>query len=245
MSEWRRTSREVDAVLFDLGNTLVAYYKATEFVPVLRRCIVSVVDALKQHHGDDRRSLNVSQLFERAKAFNQERPDGRVWPLKERLAEIFAAEGGELTDALLDQMTERFLAPILATAKLNPDAIPVLSKIRELGLQSAIVSNTPWGSPAANWRAELARWRLLELVDTAVFCVDVGWRKPAPQVFQHALSSLGVSPDRALFVGDDVRWDIEGARRAGLTPILLGEAPAPADYRTIRRLSDLVPLLER
>jgi len=126
-------SKDVDAVLFDLGNTLVAYYQSAEFFPVLHRCIVSVAEALKQHRGDDGRPLNIAQLYERAKSFNQERPDGRVWPLKERLAEIFAIVDDELHDALLEQMSERFLGAIFATAKLHSDAIPVLTRIKELG----------------------------------------------------------------------------------------------------------------
>jgi len=54
-----------------------------------------------------------------------------------------------------------------------------------------------------------------------------------------------VTPSRVLFVGDDLRWDIEGARRAGLTPILLGEPPPAAGYQSIQRLTDLIPLLKR
>jgi len=246
MSEWNETFSDVDAVLFDLGNTLVAYYKAEEFLPILHECIVAASDVLTQHSTHNRRPPNIEQLYERAKAFNRERPDGRVWPLEERLAEIFAhADGAAPPDALLDQMSGRFLEPIFATANLNPDAVPVLTKVRELGLKSAIVSNSPWGSSPSHWRAELTRWGLLELVDTAAFCVDAGWRKPDPRVFQHALTSLGVRADRAVFVGDDLHWDVEGARRAGLTPILLADAPAQGRCRTISRLSALIPLLER
>src|ERR1700691_2214694 len=62
-------------------------------------------------------------------------------------------------------------------------------------------------SQAEPWRQELQRRGLLDLVDEAIFCVDVGWRKPAPQIFEHALTRLGVAARRAVFVGDDVRWD--------------------------------------
>lgn len=46
---------------------------------------------------------------------------------------------------------------MLATGKLDPQAISVLQKVRELGLRTAIVSNTPWGSPGEPWRRELDR----------------------------------------------------------------------------------------
>jgi putative hydrolase of the HAD superfamily len=233
---------ETDAVLFDLGNTLVSYYKTTEFYPILERSISAVTRLLQAEH----RSAVVEHAFERAKAFDSERPDFRVWPLKERLNEIFAPRGETLPDELLGAMSQRFLEPIFATAKPNPEAVPVLSRIRALGLKRAIVSNTPWGSPAMAWREELHRWGLLELVDEAVFCVDVGWRKPAPQIFEHTLARLGVAAQRALFVGDDLRWDVEGARRSGIAPVLLSDVASTASQcHTIQRLADLIPMLQR
>jgi HAD superfamily hydrolase (TIGR01458 family) len=45
--------------------------------------------------------------------------------------------------------------------------------------------------------------------------------KPAPAFFQAALSVLGVDANRAAMVGDDVVNDVDGARAAGLTGILV------------------------
>ncbi|HEY4213592.1 MAG TPA: HAD family hydrolase [Steroidobacteraceae bacterium] len=77
------------------------------------------------------------------------------------------------------------------------------------------------GSPAAPWRTELARHNLLAAVDAAVFCVDVGYRKPHRAPFERALAVLGVRAAESFFVGDDPRWDVIGAEQAGIQPILL------------------------
>jgi ribonucleotide monophosphatase NagD (HAD superfamily) len=45
--------------------------------------------------------------------------------------------------------------------------------------------------------------------------------KPAPAYFEAALSVLGVDADAAAMVGDDVVNDVDGARAAGLTGILV------------------------
>jgi putative hydrolase of the HAD superfamily len=234
---------EGDAILFDLGNTLVSYYKSIEeFYPILERSI-SAVARLLQAYG---RSVNAHDIFRRAQSFNTERPDFRVVPLKRRLSDIFAADGETLPDKLLGAMSQQFLEPIFATGRADPDAVPVLRQLRALGLKCAIVSNTPWGSPAAPWRQELQRWGLLDLVNEAVFCVDVGWRKPAPQIFEYALTRLEVAAKRAMFVGDDLRWDVEGARSVGIVPILLSETVSDTSHcRTIQRLADLIPMLQR
>jgi phosphoglycolate phosphatase-like HAD superfamily hydrolase len=82
-------------------------------------------------------------------------------------------------------------------------------------------------------------------VDAAVFCMDVGWRKPHRAPFDRALSLLEVAPADALFVGDDHRWDIVGAQNAGLRPVLLESVVprSPRDHPTIPNLAGVLALL--
>jgi FMN phosphatase YigB (HAD superfamily) len=124
-----------------------------------------------------------------------------------------------------------------AAAVADPAALTILASLRTRGFRTAIVSNTLWGTPARAWRSELAPHGLLASVHAAVFavfCTDVGYRKPYPAPFEQALSLLDISAE-AIFVGDDPRWDVAGARRAGVRPILL--APTP-----IEGLADTVPI---
>jgi putative hydrolase of the HAD superfamily len=232
----------IRAILFDLGNTLVGYYTSSEFPLVLRRCLRECGSALG--HTEDR--AREEDLFERALILNRERSDYAVRPLSTRLQELFG------TDTSLDEASVRalgtaFLKPIFAMARPDPQAVPLLEALQGRGIKTAIVSNTPWGSPADAWRAELARHGLLDKVDATVFCMDVGWRKPHRAPFDRALSLLEVAPADALFVGDDHRWDIVGAQNAGLRPVLL-ESVAPKARReclTISNLDDIVALLTK
>jgi HAD superfamily hydrolase (TIGR01509 family) len=225
----------IRAILFDLGNTLVGYYTSNEFPTVLRRCLHECASVLGQTPDSD--------LFERALLLNRERRDYAVQPLAARLGTLF---GTHAHDEVSGQTLEAaFLRPIFATAQLNPQAIPVLETLRGLGIKTAIVSNTPWGSPAGAWRQELTRHGLLGIVDATVFCTDVGWRKPHRAPFDRALALLDVTPAEALFVGDDHRWDVVGARNAGIRPVLIGsEAPdSPVDQLSIQDLGSIVSLL--
>lgn len=228
------------AVLFDLGNTLVGYYRSGEFEPVLRRCVTGMLAVVREHA--PHRETDFATAFERAWDCNRERDDGRVWPLAERCARIFGLDSNE-TARLSEPLSEAFLAPIFALARPDPAAVRVLREIKSLGIKCAIVSNTPWGSPAAPWRAELARLELLAEVDAAVFCVDAGWRKPAPQVFAHALRLLDVPASSAWFVGDEPRWDVDGARSAGLRPWLVVPAGAPAAVEGCTTLAGIPALI--
>ena len=214
----------IRAVLFDLGNTLVSYYQPAEFMPILRRSLDACL--LTLGHTPLNREAQ-TELVHQALELNQERADLAVWPLEERLRVLFShyMPGATLDASSMERLCEAFLQPIFATARVNKDALPVLSGLKRRGVKTAIVSNAPWGSSGRAWRTELARHELFAVVDAVVFCRDVGWRKPHPSPFRRALEVLGAAAKDAAFVGDDPVWDIEGADGAGLLPILLGGRP--------------------
>jgi len=230
----------IRAILFDLGNTLVGYYTSSEFPLVLRRCLRECASALGQTEDPARDE----DLFERALLLNREQSDYAVRPLAARLQELFGAYDS-LDEASASALGTAFLKPIFAMARLDPQAVPLLEALRARGIKTAIVSNTPWGSPAGAWRAELTRHGLLDKADATVFCMDVGWRKPHRAPFDRALSLLEVAPAEALFVGDDSRWDIVGAQNAGLRPVLLDSVVPTSrrDHLTIPNLAGIIALL--
>jgi putative hydrolase of the HAD superfamily len=229
----------IKAVLFDLGNTLVGYYESAEFPSILRRCLRRCSEA-QGWTGDAERE---EALFERALQLNQERPDLAVRPLAERLRELFDSQG-TLDDLAVAGLVTAFMKPIFDLARRYQATPNVLEWLRRRGIKTAIVSNTPWGSPSSAWRTELARHGLLEGVDAVVFCVDVGWRKPHRAPFDRALAMLDVAPTDAVFVGDDPRWDVSGAKNAGIRPVLLGAAASVPGLKTIQNLEEIIRLVD-
>jgi putative hydrolase of the HAD superfamily len=81
------------------------------------------------------------------------------------------------------------------------------------------------------------------LVDSS----HVGAKKPDPEIFHTALAALGVQPDQAVFVGDNLYRDMEGAKAVGMPHIwLAGEqagSPCCPEDPVIRTLEELGPLL--
>jgi FMN phosphatase YigB (HAD superfamily) len=66
------------------------------------------------------------------------------------------------------------------------------------------------------------------LFDVAIFSATAGCLKPAPEIYQLALEKLDVDASDSLFVGDGASDELEGARRVGMTPVLVcppGEEP--------------------
>jgi putative hydrolase of the HAD superfamily len=226
------------AVLFDLGNTLAAYYHTSEFRPILANAIRAVRDELS-NRGLCR--VSFESALGAAVTENREAPDYRFTPMIDRLERIFQVPLANDSSLSLT-VCERFLGPIFGVGRVYEDTLPALARLRQSGVRTAIVSNSPWGSPPELWRRELQRLNLSDAVDAVVFCGDVGWRKPAPDIFRFAVNKLGCRPGECAFVGDDLRWDVEGSASVGMRPVLIDRDGRHPEYKG-ERVADLHGLL--
>ena len=137
----------------------------------------------------------------------------------------------QLTAALLDA---------LAFAAF-PDSIPALRALRADGWRLVVVSN--WD---VSLHERLAETGLAPLIDGAVASAELGAGKPDGAIFARGLALAGASASAAWHVGDSVEADVEGARAAGIRPVLIrraGARPALGGVPVIRDLAELPRLL--
>lgn len=126
----------------------------------------------------------------------------------------------------------------------DPDVPAVL---RALGARYrlGIVSNYPFGPVVSG---SLERIGVADVIETVVVSGEIGWAKPHPEIFRHALAAMDADPARTLFVGDNPIADMQGAKRAGMTtawyaPGRAGAKPQEADVH-IEHLGELLPWCE-
>lgn len=101
-------------------------------------------------------------------------------------------------------------------------ALRALSATHELRLLTNI-----W-APRAAWLPELGRAGVLPLFRRAVFSSDTRSVKPSARLFREAVAGAGCAPAEVLVVGDSLRCDVLGARRAGLAAAWVAPAaPGP------------------
>ena len=97
-----------------------------------------------------------------------------------------------------------------------PGVPEALQELRTLGLRLVVVSNSD-GSVA---RA-LADLDLAPHLDAIFDSHEVGFEKPDPRFFAHALRESGACAERTVHVGDMYYQDVQGSRAAGVHSVLL------------------------
>jgi HAD superfamily hydrolase (TIGR01509 family) len=112
----------------------------------------------------------------------------------------------------------------LSRAVVFPPHHRALLQALRAGHRLALVSNFDY-APTAHLILE--RERVAGLFELVVVSSDVGWRKPSPLIFEAALRGLGITPERALFVGDRADIDVAGARHVGMPVAWINRAGAP------------------
>jgi putative hydrolase of the HAD superfamily len=167
--------------------------------------------------------------------------------LKDLDGRVFSKLGyPDLPDAFFRGVEEAFAAE--SSWWVFPDVIPALDALVSEGVRLAVISNWSWQAPELLHDLELARH-----FEALVISARVGFLKPHRGIFDHALEVMGVTPDRAIHVGDSVRADVEGSRAAGITPVLIdrsshvharGNRTRPRDVPVITDLFGLLDLLD-
>jgi FMN hydrolase / 5-amino-6-(5-phospho-D-ribitylamino)uracil phosphatase len=85
-----------------------------------------------------------------------------------------------------------------------------------------------------NGAADLEAIGLAHHFEISLAAHQIGKAKPDPYVFQQACALLQLEPAHVAYVGDDLRLDVEGAQKAGLTGIWLNrqnqQAPSELEH---------------
>lgn len=106
--------------------------------------------------------------------------------------------------------------------RIFPDAVTVLQEIVSSGLRTGLLTNA--SSPMWLRDRELEALGLLEYLQVRMTAGDVGHLKPHPRAFLAILEAMNLMPGEAIYVGDRLRDDIEGAQGVGMRAIWVRRA---------------------
>lgn len=224
------TSR-ITAVLFDLGDTLVQGPTAP-LETGLQRAQERVASLLSAWGFPADGSL-ARQAYQAAQAAELEayRSAGVLPPLWAIARQVAASKGLSLTEEQARQFWEACRIDERTLGRTPaPDALATLAWLKERGIRLGCITNTLFGG--APFRQGLEADGLAPYLDVVAISCDLGFIKPHPQLFRHALAALRAHPQETIMVGDSLRADVSGAKALGM-------------FAVWKRRTDAFPGIER
>ena len=115
--------------------------------------------------------------------------------------------------------------------------IELMADAKAAGLRLGALTNDMTAFHGPEW---VARQEHLKLFDVIVDASLTGVMKPDPRAFHGGAEALGLPPEQIVFL-DDMPWNVDGARQAGMTAVRVPwDGPGPA-IDTARKLLGLGP----
>ena len=117
---------------------------------------------------------------------------------------------------------------------LREGATNALAAAADLG-PVGLVTN----GPERRQRVKLEALGITDRFDALVYAFDLPRRKPHTEPFDRALDALDHAPDRSLYVGNSLAYDVAGAHNAGMPAAWLGGGDDPGAYAPEHVLASL------
>lgn len=244
MKQATRASPLIRAVCFDFGQTLVD--SADGFRAAEKKAQQSLFNTAGLKDWD-----TFLQTYRRLRAvFHEQSRFSR----KDLWSAVFAHFDLEPDQSLLTTLEADYWHQVHGLSRPFPEAESVLCALSgryRLGL----ITNTQGEEKA--WKHRVHSFPRLKSYFQSLVVAGQGGipAKPSGTPFAQALRELDIRPEAAVYVGDDERIDIQGAKAAGLQPIWLKhrlvkrhwpasrtKAPVISSLDTLLRLEELITL---
>jgi putative hydrolase of the HAD superfamily len=230
---------KIEAVFFDVGNTLFKPYPSME--AVCREVLLRF--GYDPSEEDMRRGMIAADRLYEKRYWE----DDSFWANEEDASTMWS----EMYVLALQEMGVDGDVHVIGRAiydhfgdgdrwRTYPDVVPVFERLKVEGYRMALVSN--WDSRLAKLCFDMG---LDKYLDAVLSSAAVGLIKPDPHIFEVACERLRVEPRRAVHVGDHYYADVLGARSVGIHPVMIDRwgFGNPSDVPKISDLYGLLPLL--
>jgi len=217
-----------DAVLFDVGGTLIGFVDAEPFREFLEGVGLpaGTEDGQRLHE----RFLSVIRA-ERDRAQGVGASEASLEAFWRSVFSLVWPDVPEVAAAMYQGFRmNRF-------DRLLEDVRPALAGLRAVGIRLGVISNFTGGLETL-----LSHLGVLDCFEFIIASAEVGLAKPDPRIFDLAVHRLGLPRRRLLYVGDHFGDDIEGARSAGLDAVLVDHG-FRAKEQLCPRISGLLDLM--
>ena len=246
------SGRRIEAVLFDLGETLL-------------------------HFGRPNKGRLIDEAIRRSYDYlkTQKQPVGPLWSYRllsvwgirwnifkswltgsdfnslDLLRAYGASKKMTLTEAQWEEVNWQWYKVLAKAGVVEPGTAEALEKLTAQGLKLGVLSNT--FVHKSSLERHLEQEGLLKFFPVRLYSYEFPWRKPNVKIFREAARRIDVEPAKIMFVGDLIGKDVVGALAAGMTATLkngpnnAGQKVSQGVYRIdrIAQLPELIESIER
>lgn len=225
------------AIIFDFGQTLV------DSADGFRKAEKEAQDKLLRHLG----LLDREDFLTIYRRLRQEFHDRSDFSRRSLFNEVYFYYCLAADEQQLEQWETDYWQTVKDHTRIFPEAEAVLANLNAR-YSVALITNTQGQRSSGTHRISL--FPELEKFFKIIVVAGEGGipAKPDPEPFRRCLTKLGIAPSEAVYVGDDWRIDICGARDAGLHAVWLKHHTVKRNWpqveEAVPEISNLNALLE-
>ncbi|WP_265108147.1 HAD family hydrolase [Halosolutus halophilus] len=209
-----------EAVFWDIGGVIL------ELESVQAAHVDFVADLLERHDVGRTVEDAIETWRTTVGEYFRERDGTEFRPAREGYHRGIEAIVGE--EVPMDEWKPRFREAVLASIDPVPGAPETIERLADRDLHVGVISDVD----EAEGTEMLGHFGVRQHFDSITTSEAVGRTKPHPAMFETALETAGVAPERSLMIGDRYDHDVRGAAEMGMHGVAFGAEDGPAvSYR--------------
>lgn len=213
------SKRHIEAVLFDLGETLLNFGRLD------RGQLFN--DAVRQSYNYLQK---LSQPVGSYGAYRLQHIWGIRWHLLKswitgddfNSLELLKSYGNKrkftLSEAQWEELNWQWYRCLSPLGQVESGTADALRQLHAMGLKVGLLSNT--FVHKSSLERHLKDEGLLDLLTVRMYSYDFKFRKPNVRIFQEAARQMGIPAEHTIYVGDRMDYDVKGSMAAGMLPVL-------------------------
>ncbi len=244
----------IKAIIFDVGFTLITQdnFTVENYLETLSKGLENLISYLKT-----KKILSDSNIFREKfkklqfKWIEKSLSDLKEYPTDYIIEKIFKEMNIKENKKDIKKYARVYhLSSEGGDWKPFPDAAETLKILKNhYNFKLGVISNTPWHEGV---ELALKSFKLRKYFDFVITSAKFGIKKPDPKIFKEALDHFGISPEEAVYIGDDLINDIYGAKSLGLRAIQMEkgfEFPTQSNVTIepdakVKKISEIIPVIE-
>lgn len=241
--------RRIDAVIFDLGETLLNFGRLNKSI-LFEDAVRNSYNYLKELSApvDSYRLYRFFHLWGIRWHLLRSWITGNDFNSLELLASYGRKRNFDLTDTQWEELNWRWYQGLSELGQIEPGTAKALKELSDMGLRVGLLSNTFVHKCCLE--RHLEDEGLLQYLPQRYYSYDFDYRKPDLRIFQDVAEKMDIPAERMIYVGDRMDNDVNGSLTAGMLPVLKKaytneNAKIPEQTLRIATIDELPGLIQR